>query len=487
MYYIKKTNRFFTNKQSVINHIRSIYKNTHEAYINEISGIIPKCEYCNNDCTFAGYFSGYSNRCQSDGCRQYNLERGYRKQIASRIYNKKVRSQSASEFLEFLHNNIDWYKENIDKCGVIDLFTQKTTGDLTLYGYLRRCYNENIFIDIRNCKFCDHTYRFNILKTNSSKECCNSKKCRNLRLNGYNNQSTIFDNSKDLNNFILSNNLDRKQCKGYAKNANVWSGTFKLKITPDTVIFDCPVTGWKIPLNNKSNVLVRFLKRHQIDVEEYFRKYLSDHKFQCKFCGREDFLRRTSGNSNVLKAEFCNKDCFISFKKNNPELYQRSVESIEQQSTTMKNLIASGKFTPCITNSWTHWSAVIELDSGEIRKFRSSWEACFWFCNQHLEYETLRIPYTNIVGKISIYIADFFDRNNSILYEIRPIQNWNNKNCKTQATINYCLNNNIKFVWINEHNILNYIDQSKFVGNNLLQLNKLNGIKTNKNKKNNED
>jgi len=44
--------------------------------------------------------------------------------------------------------------------------------------------------------------------------------------------------------------------------------------------------------------------------------------------------------------------------------------------------------------------------------------------------------------------------------------------------ISYCIKNDIKFIWINEYNIMNYIDESKFKGKNKKQLNKLKqGIK----------
>ena len=153
-----------------------------------------------------------------------------------------------------------------------------------------------------------------------------------------------------------------------------------------------------------------------------------------------------------------------------------------RQSNTMKSKIANGEFTPNITNSFTHWDAKIILASGEIKKFRSSWEACFYFCNQQLQYEKLRIPYFD--GKLNTnrtYIGDFFDNYNNILYEIKPKSFWAQNNNKMQQIISYCLINNMKFIWINENNILEYIDESIFFDENLIQLAKLkNGIKNGK-------
>jgi len=88
-------------------------------------------------------------------------------------------------------------------------------------------------------------------------------------------------------------------------------------------------------------------------------------------------------------------------------------------SSIMKQKIADGLFTPKITNSFTHWDAIIDTGN-DIKKFRSSWEACIWFSNQHWEYEKIRIQYIGEDSKPHTYIVDFFDPVNNILYEIKP-------------------------------------------------------------------
>jgi len=129
-------------------------------------------------------------------------------------------------------------------------------------------------------------------------------------------------------------------------------------------------------------------------------------------------------------------------------------------SNLMKERIANGSFTPKITNTRTHWSAKIILDDGSIRKFRSSWEAAFWASNIYLDYETLRIPWVDKDGKSHTYIPDFYDPKNNIVYEIKPRCQYLISDGKMSQAINYCIDNKIKFIWINETNILNYINQS---------------------------
>ncbi len=144
-----------------------------------------------------------------------------------------------------------------------------------------------------------------------------------------------------------------------------------------------------------------------------------------------------------------------------------------KQSMTMKKKIANGEFTPNITNTWTNWNAIIQLDNSNSKKFRSSWEACFWYSNQHLEYETMRIPYLSEKSEPHVYIADFYDRISNTIYEIKPEKYWFTQNRKMQEVINFCLKNNMNFIWVNEHNIMKYIKKETFLGENLKQLEKM--------------
>jgi len=144
----------------------------------------------------------------------------------------------------------------------------------------------------------------------------------------------------------------------------------------------------------------------------------------------------------------------------------------KKQSKIMKNKIKNGEFTPNITNSWTHWDANL-LINNEIKKFRSSWEASFYMSNQNLLYETIRIPYLNIDNEEKTYIGDFYDDNKKILYEIKPKSVYKKQANKISNAINWCIKNGIKFVWINEDNILEYINKQDFNKYNIKQYNKM--------------
>lgn len=155
---------------------------------------------------------------------------------------------------------------------------------------------------------------------------------------------------------------------------------------------------------------------------------------------------------------------------------EKGKENIEKSrilnKAIMLDKIAKGEFSPPVTNSWTHWAATITT-STETKKFRSSWEACFWLSNPNVLYEIKRIPYQDEAGATRTYIADFFDEERKIVYELKPKSHWNKANTKMQQIIRYCLDNDIKFLWLNEHNIMNYIDENLFIGENKQQLDKL--------------
>lgn len=193
--------------------------------------------------------------------------------------------------------------------------------------------------------------------------------------------------------------------------------------------------------------------------------------------GLKAFYATPKGKENAKRIGQINSEKMQEFSKttHGKEIIRRTAA---RNSETMKRKIANGEFSPCITNSRTHWTAVSILN-GVIKKFRSSWEACFYISNPNLEYETVRIPYFNhITQDVRTYIADFFDRVNNTIYEIKPKRNWGNNQDKMDQIITFCREGKINFIWINEQNITDYVNEKDFDNNNIKQYNMLmQGIK----------
>lgn len=92
----------------------------------------------------------------------------------------------------------------------------------------------------------------------------------------------------------------------------------------------------------------------------------------------------------------------------------------KNNSEKMKLKILKGEFTPPVTNSWCR--SKCSIPTSDI-KFRSTWEAIFYILNdENVEYEKLRIPYTDEDGITKTYIVDFIDNINLIVYEVKPKQ-----------------------------------------------------------------
>jgi uncharacterized protein involved in high-affinity Fe2+ transport len=193
-------------------------------------------------------------------------------------------------------------------------------------------------------------------------------------------------------------------------------------------------------------------------------------KFRKKSCGEVEKIRtslrkwaKTERGQEYYKTRGAENSNFMRLYSHSKEGIESRINARKKQSETMKKKIKSGEFTPCITNTWTHWDAKIKLN-GKIKKYRSSWEASFAVCNPTLKYESIRIPYDN-----KIYIGDFYDEYSKILYEIKPRSSYNAQIKKITSVIEYCKNNGIEFKWINENNIEKYIDITLFSEYNLKQ------------------
>jgi very-short-patch-repair endonuclease len=199
-------------------------------------------------------------------------------------------------------------------------------------------------------------------------------------------------------------------------------------------------------------------KSRPIDV----RKKITNSKLEYYQTQAGQETAKSVGNQNSIKLK---------------EFYQTPEGVVTKQQTgkklskIMKDKILRGEFTPKITNTFTHWTAEIEIGNN-IRKFRSSWEAVLWYSNQHWEYETIRIPYIDKNNESKTYIVDFYDPKNQVLIEVKPKSNIKDNQYKIDAAKKYCLENNIEFLIISEDTIQNYINETIFDGRNKLQLNK---------------
>lgn len=202
-------------------------------------------------------------------------------------------------------------------------------------------------------------------------------------------------------------------------------------------------------------------KRYKHSQESILKFKISKLKWTNSKSGKLFYEKLGKKNSSSLKKHF-------QTDRGRNQIKKTSLK----QSKILKEKILNGKFTPNITNSWTHWDSIIKLGN-KIYKFRSSWEASFFVSNTHCKYESIRIPYIDKNGKSKTYIGDFYDEKNNTLYEIKPRSVFKKEILKINQIIEHCIKNEITFIWLNESNILNYIDKKDFLGENIIQYNKM--------------
>lgn len=108
--------------------------------------------------------------------------------------------------------------------------------------------------------------------------------------------------------------------------------------------------------------------------------------------------------------------------------YQDRTNLSKKQSSSMKQLILEGKFTPKSENRLCH----LKLEY-KGQKYRSSWEIIFHYLNPNMLYEKIRIPYKLKNGEEHTYISDFYDKTTNTIYEIKPDKIYNDLSDKMEA------------------------------------------------------
>ena len=154
-----------------------------------------------------------------------------------------------------------------------------------------------------------------------------------------------------------------------------------------------------------------------------------------------------------------------SYHKMSDESKKISAGKISQK---MLSNIASGKFTPCVTNSWARSMTPVTIQRNNKTitiNLRSSWEAFFQIKNPNLFFEKLRIPY-KINDVVKSYILDFVDEKNNIIYEIKPYALHDTKvnMLKFNAAKKWANENNFKFVIIDNSWFYKNYDPSILIG-----------------------
>lgn len=248
----------------------------------------------------------------------------------------------------------------------------------------RLFYIKNGIQKIVLCPVCKTNPRFYKKNKKCFSVICKSNECKSLKTS-----ENLRDRWKNMSPAERSDNVKIliRNCKSYIKN-NVSGKTF------------AEIYGEEVALDMKKKISYR-----KVNPETYKKSVATRRK-----------------NKNWHSSETRNKIASrlrTAWKEGKFLKYSESFKRARSKmSIIMKDKILSGEFTPNITNSWTKWNSYVII-KGERKKFRSGWEAIFYLSNLEMEYEKIRIPYI-FKEKSHVYIVDFVDFRNKILYEVKP-------------------------------------------------------------------
>lgn len=412
------------------------FKTPEEAYLKINNVKPPKCIYCDNVAKFGSFYKGYYKYCDFEKHKDILYLNGLQKRKKT-IEKNKI--DNYKDYDEFIFKNMNFYlNKNYPKK---DIFDNKTINSLQFVKNKSPSKLNSFNVQMK-CICCGNDMNYNVF--NHNKVYCNKKSCTNtIRYNPYFSDIALLYNFNIREYSILKRN---NKLNYNFKLINELFIKYGLDITKNII------SGYVIIYNNI------ILKRKQLNHSFSFLNnniHIDDMYRTCFICGEKylykDVLITTENKEidKILSAKYsCSKKCY--YKVLEFGLYDKN---IEKQSSTMKNKILNGEFTPNITNSWANSKIKIKLDG---KAFRSSWEAYFYIFmldKQFIEYEKLRLLYYDTeVNKMRTYITDFIDEENKILYEIKPFCDTISINTinKEKAALKWCKENNYEYIFITE-------------------------------------
>lgn len=386
---------------------------------------IPKCKFCGNNRKLCSISKGFADTCGDNKCIHKNFL----------INNNEIKNKNRIEYDNYLKDNLEFYRNvNIPFMDPYDNCIVKTHKQFCL----KSASSLNILTEKRKCIFCKKDYDYNKFKYNK----CFCKSC----FKGHNYKYLeVYKNYSEIDFEIFKLNLRKKKFT----NDNLLE--LNKKYNTEQL--------YKLLTNNGIIYNGLFLQRacSKDNYRYLYNNIIEDDMYGiCQNCGKkyikyDKVIEDVKLSKVQIGANYScgNKECYW----NCIALYEYSEEAKIKQSKSLKERIKNGEYTPCVTNSWTH-SRIFILDN---IKFRSSWDFLFYLIckdkNIKIEYEKIRIPYYDIELKINrIYIADFYDPKNKIIYEIKPegLENdLRNKN-KFESAEKYAIENGMTFKIINE-------------------------------------
>lgn len=474
-FFVNELNESYTQNElkNILQHVAKLsgedYKTVAArvySYNTDDNGI---CSFCEHTKKFISITKGY--RCINQSCI---AKRRLMIDLAS-----DTKLHRIQRYKDFIKENLQYYKDNLSVVDAFDPFHNKHVGNYTLASYMSRMLMKPIGDDSEFnfpaiCPYCKRKYKNNIFRELFH---CQSKTCTSFS-NNYSpdvyiktdtvanelvsvisrcvTKNTMIDAFKSFDFTECDLSLLRKKIKNIHDDLYVAKRNALCLLNHKDCISKllwseypniCFVTGSHKSIEH----FIRYFNLNDVPNEEYYdnKKYFST----CEICGNRNQIMKPFTDRKLSR--FCKVECYHTslsqVEKFHPNI--NTVDGRNRQSEKIKNKILSGTFTPRQENRHTWKRIDVVLSDGSVIGVRSSWEAIFLIMHQSpsLLYEKVRIPY-KLDNETKIYITDFVDTHNKLLYEIKPKKYQGDETFKQKslAANEWCATNRYTYVIIDE-------------------------------------
>lgn len=264
----------------------------------------------------------------------------------------------------------------------------------------------------------------------------------------------FFDKDENYINHVKKH-IPPKSSKKIIEKIYIIYHNIDIPICPICCMNNCIFISWKEGFYiickkcSNDNCLRLYENKRKVYGDDYMKKLL-DKKSKSSSKSLKNFAMTERGKLFYKNLGKHNSKKMIVFNQT-PQGKENIRKKAINQSCIMREKIKNGEFTPCITNSWTHRSAIININE-TIYKFRSTWEAVVYVYYRFIiisiiEYEKIRIQYIDKANKLRNYIVDFIIDDNKLL-EVKPIERISDPNeiLKIQAGFDYANKNNMSYI-----------------------------------------
>lgn len=415
-YVLNREEVVLEHKLSVNNYVRKYgFKDKQEFYNFYYDIETPKCS-CGQNRKFISFPKGYHDFCSSDKHKEEIIKLSH-----ERHYQTMLKGlENIDGYDEFIKEHLDEYTTLQKNSHFVDPFDGKNVSDFAQI--VRKSKSSlSLFDEIKTCLFCGEDYKFNPIIYN--KNHCKNKSCillnaNNSKLHSFLERSGIY--FSEFSGF--SNSLKRhilKNLEKFEMLSNKYGMRNQILLIRGVA---CEFEGlilYKLEYQRRSHFSM--LQNSMTEYLDYNNCVICDKKYL-----RNDFIYDSQIKTLTpieRGAKYtCSLECYDKIR-GNTKLFPNHDKARKKQSKLMKEKIKNGEFTPCVTNSWARSRIVVDGIP-----FRSSWEQYFHihmnkFLDKNVEFEKLRIPYFDPKKKKErIYIVDFIDYTERIVYEIKPEQ-----------------------------------------------------------------